>query len=167
MSRVWPDARIACFEPQDRARAHVERMAEADGNVQVHSVLLGAEERASVILHEGETASSVLTEHAEPSHFDTVEHPMTTVDQVVDADYDGRAPDLLKLDVQGYELEVLKGAERSLPRVQAVLAEANLLDIHVGVPLLADLVGGSTRAASWPSILRPYAPSPRRRAVAG
>ena len=138
---IWPDARIACFEPQDRARAHVERMAGGDGKVRVHAALLGAEERAAVVLHEGETASSVLVEHTEPSHFDTVEHPMTTVDRVVEVDYDGRPPNLLKLDVQGYELEVLKGAERSLPRVQAVLAEVNLLDIHIGVPLLADLVG--------------------------
>ena len=139
--RIWPSTRIACFEPQDRARAHVERMAEADGNVRVHAVLLGAEERAAVVLHEGETASSVLTEHAEPSHFDTVEHPMSTVDQTVAAAYDGRVPDLLKIDVQGYELEVLKGAEHSLSHMQAILAEVNLLDIHVGVPLLADLVG--------------------------
>lgn len=136
---VWPGARIACFEPQDRARAHVERMAVADGNVRVHSVLLGSEEQEAVVLHEGETASSVLAEHADPDHFAAVEHPMMTVDSVVEMDYDGRAPDLLKLDVQGYELEVLKGAGRSLSNVQALLAEVNLLDIHVGVPLLADL----------------------------
>lgn len=66
---------------------------------------------------------------------------MTAVDRVVEVDCDGRAPDPLKLDVQGYELGVLKGAAGSLPRVQAVLVEVNLLDIHVGVPLLADLVG--------------------------
>ena len=39
-------------------------------------------------------------------------------------------PDLLKIDVQGYELEVLKGAQFSLPRIKAILIELNLIDIH-------------------------------------
>ncbi|MEQ8958462.1 MAG: FkbM family methyltransferase, partial [Coleofasciculus sp. C2-GNP5-27] len=54
--------------------------------------------------------------------------------------FSDRSPDLLKLDVQGYELEVLKGAEKSLPEIQAILAEINLLDIHQNVPLLADMI---------------------------
>jgi hypothetical protein len=44
------------------------------------------------------------------------------------------------MDVQGYELEVLRGATRSLPNVQAVLAEINLLDIHRGVPLMHEMI---------------------------
>lgn len=54
--------------------------------------------------------------------------------------FSDRSPDLLKLDVQGYELEVLKGAEQSLPHIRVILAEVNLLDIHQNVPLLAEIV---------------------------
>jgi hypothetical protein len=50
-------------------------------------------------------------------------------------------PDLLKLDVQGYELWVLKGAEESLPGIRVILAEVNRLDIHKGVPLLHEMTG--------------------------
>ena len=89
--------------------------------------------------HEAETASSVLRETAGPAH-SVVDHPMRTVDDVVRRDYGGRPPDLLKLDVQGYELEVLKGATESLRGIGVVLAEVNLLDLWDGVPLYASLM---------------------------
>jgi hypothetical protein len=49
-------------------------------------------------------------------------------------------PDLLKLDVQGYELEVLKGAEKALRQMSAILIEVNFIDIHKGAPLIDELV---------------------------
>jgi len=133
---IWPDAMIACFEPQARARARLQ--AKADSKMQVFDVLLGSEEKDAVPLHEAETASSVLDEHVD--QHPTVPHPMRTVDSVVQVDFKGRCPELLKMDVQGYEMEVLKGAEQVLPKVQVILTEVNLLDLHIGVPLMADLM---------------------------
>jgi hypothetical protein len=46
----------------------------------------------------------------------------------------------MKLDVQGYELEVLKGGDKILPNTEAVILEVSLLDIHKNVPLLRDVV---------------------------
>ncbi len=65
---------------------------------------------------------------------------MRTIDQIVSEHFGDQGPEFLKLDVQGYELEVLKGAEKTLPQIQVILAEINLLDIHQNVPLLADVV---------------------------
>jgi len=65
---------------------------------------------------------------------------MQTLDKIVEENFHGNPPDLLKIDVQGYELEVLKGAEKSLSQIQVLLLEVNLLDIHQNVPLLAEVV---------------------------
>ena len=65
---------------------------------------------------------------------------MRTVDDVVATNYPDRGPDFLKFDVQGYELEILKGAEGTLAQIQVILMEVNLIDIHRGVPLLAEVV---------------------------
>lgn len=45
--------------------------------------------------------------------------------------------DILKLDIEGFELEALKGAERLLKeqRVRAILLEVNLIESYVGQPL--------------------------------
>jgi hypothetical protein len=92
-----------------------------------------------VVLHQAETASSVLVEQV-PQNFPVSLHSMRTVDEIVQEHFAGRSPDFLKLDVQGYELEVLKGAEHSLANIQAILAEVNLLDIHQHVPLLGEMM---------------------------
>jgi FkbM family methyltransferase len=137
--RHWPSATIACFEPLKHKVKEIEALASQDQGIVVFDCLLGAQQASNVALHESETASSVLSEHIDQK-FPVQHHEMFTVDQIVDEQFAGRAPDFLKLDVQGYELEVLKGAERSLTGVQALLAEVNLIDIHEGVPLIAEFV---------------------------
>jgi FkbM family methyltransferase len=138
-SVIWPKAGIACFEALQKRVDDLQALSAENANVSVYPVLLGATSQDAVILNESETASSILTEKV-PQQFAQNLHPMTTVDEIVSSRFDGKGPDLLKLDVQGYELEVLKGAENTLLQTKAILAEVNLLDIHENVPLLAELV---------------------------
>jgi FkbM family methyltransferase len=134
---VWPETRVSAFEVLDKQVRQLHRLKAAGVPVEVFACLLGAENRVGVTFHELETASSVLREHVHQLAA-TRQYPMRTVDAIVQQH--GNAPDLLKLDVQGYELEVLKGSERTLDQVTVILAELNLLDIHIGVPLLSDLI---------------------------
>ena len=137
--QIWANTKVACFEALGSKVEQLQQLANQNSAIAVFPVLLGAEPREKVPLHEAETASSVLVEHV-PQDFPVTWHPMHTVDQIVQDSFGGRSPELLKLDVQGYELEVLKGAEQSLSNIQVILAEVNLLDIHKGVPLLADVI---------------------------
>jgi FkbM family methyltransferase len=136
--RVWPRAKIACFEVLPHRVNELRSWCAQDGNAVVIETLLGAERKSAVPFHEMETASSVLEEHiaqTAPVRF----YPMQTIDEYVGT-IGTPAPDLLKIDVQGYELEVLKGARNSLPHISAVLAEVNLIDIHIGAPMLDEVV---------------------------
>jgi hypothetical protein len=47
---------------------------------------------------------------------------------------------LLKLDVQGFEIEVLKGAESVIPLVEYILAEAHFQEMYKGGPLFTHLL---------------------------
>ncbi len=47
--------------------------------------------------------------------------------------------DVLKLDVQGAELEVLQGAERLLPTVRLIEAEVSFNPMYLGQPLFGDI----------------------------
>ena len=62
-----------------------------------------------------------------------------------------RRVQLLKLDVQGYELEVLKGADGLLSAAEVVLLEASLIPVNKGCPLIADVIRFMDESAigSW------------------
>ena len=137
--QIWLNAKVTCFEALEHRVTQLQQMASGNSAIQVFPYLLGAEILDKVPLHQSETASSVLVEQI-PQNFPVTYHPMRTVDQIVQENFSDRAPDFLKLDVQGYELEVLKGAEKSLSQIQVILAEISLLDIHQNVPLLAEVI---------------------------
>jgi FkbM family methyltransferase len=63
---------------------------------------------------------------ATAQHVDSVEVEVVRLDQVV------AACDLLKLDIQGYELPALKGAEGLLPQVKLIYSEVQLYPIYQG-----------------------------------
>lgn len=50
------------------------------------------------------------------------------------------SPDFVKLDVQGYEIEVLKGADRILQSAEFVLLEVSIWQYNAGSPLLGTVV---------------------------
>ena len=139
---VWPEARIACFDPLRHGIARIEALKETFPTIECYRTLVGAEERTEVPLRVANASTSVLrSRDSDTLPVEIV--PQTTVDRAVERHYAGRAPDFLKIDVQGYELEVLKGAEGALAPggTQVILAEVNLLDLHEGVPLLDELAG--------------------------
>lgn len=135
--RIWPKVSITCFEPLAHKVQQLQAIASHLPAIQVVPGLLGASPAQNIPIHEMETASSILEEQLEQNAKISF-HTMRTVDQV--ASESGVIPDLLKLDVQGYELEVLRGAEQTLSHMQAILAEVNFLDIHRGVPLSAEII---------------------------
>jgi len=65
--------------------------------------------------------------------------PVITLDSVC-SDKGCSGPYLLKLDTQGTELEVLKGAEFILKETELVLVEVSLFEFYKGSPLLAEIV---------------------------
>jgi len=119
---------------------------EATGFEYVISVM-GARARwvdwiASDLAH---TGNSVLREQTR--HFAALPAarvPMRRVDDLLAAALGGGAPArgsvLLKLDVQGYEVQVLRGAAAALGAAELVLLEAGVLPYNAGAPLLAELL---------------------------
>jgi len=130
---VWPPAKIIMVEANPE-KAKLLRHDPSLKNVTVIESLLGPEDGAEVTFHVMESGSSVYEEHS-PVERKQVVLKQTTLDSVTAA---AGAAEFIKMDVQGYELEVLKGGARTLAAAQAVLIELSLIEINEGAPLLHD-----------------------------
>lgn len=140
---VFPEAQLLMVEAQPSHREVLSALCERAGSkLRFSSTLLGPpglESSDFVVLDDssGGTGSSVLPENSNvPRH--VVRLPMTTLDQLL-AHEAMPAPEFIKLDVQGYELEVLKGAKQALRTAEFVLLEVSLWPYNQGSPLLADV----------------------------
>jgi FkbM family methyltransferase len=49
-------------------------------------------------------------------------------------------PELVKIDVQGFEIEVLKGAERLLGQTELFIIESSLFKFYEPVPIISELI---------------------------
>lgn len=136
---IFPDAKVLMIEAQRPKETDLRRVCDQfSGEVAYRMSLLGANHQEHVPFYELETGSSILFEQSSIERT-KVDYEMRTLDDVaVEAGFD--KVDFLKLDVQGYELEVLKGADRTLRNVNVILMEVALLRVNKGAPLLNEVV---------------------------
>lgn len=143
---IYPHAEIHAFEPLPQHFAGFQKSAAGITGVRLHEVALGAE-GACVTMHVNSFSdtSSVLDLTAlgrdewDQSTIDEVPLTLRGLDEFV-AEHHIKLPDLVKLDVQGFELEVLKGAERTLAHAKAVIAEVSFKEYYRGQCRFDELV---------------------------
>jgi FkbM family methyltransferase len=143
---LYPDAAVEAFEPLEAHLAGFRRWTGPWQDVRLHRLALGPRDGTVAIeVADFSDASSVLPLTEEGRRTFNVapagrrEVPMATLDGLVAAGA-ARAPDLIKLDVQGYELEALRGAGRSLGTARAVICEVSFRRFYEGQALFPDVL---------------------------
>ena len=131
---IWPAAEVLAIEPRPEALAQCQRRYESNKRVRAVAAILAERSGTPLTLKCAETASSVLDEHL-PLDVPTLTAESVALDDLLAEQGLSARNALLKIDVQGAELSVLRGAERAVSQCRAVLVEMSLLDIHRGVPL--------------------------------
>lgn len=131
-----PNAQIHAFEPLLKHSNVFAENTSGVENISFHQVALGAENVTSTIrVTNFSDASSMLNStKINQSQFGIREMEQLTVQMRRLDDYRSERqlpyPDLMKLDVQGYELEVLKGAAECLRTVKAVIIEVSFIEYY-------------------------------------
>lgn len=161
---IHPAASVLMIEAQKSKEDILSHIAKKYNNVNYHIGLLGAERGRAVTFHINATVSSVLEEY-KSNDFATESRREETLDDLVESVYGHHAADLLKLDVQGYELEILRGAPKLLDHLQFILCEVSLLEINKGCPLMTDVVGFMDAAGFIPYDICSFIRRPLDRAL--
>jgi FkbM family methyltransferase len=165
---IFPLAVVEAFEPLEDQRPGFTKWTAKLADVHLHQVALGPRDGTVTLeVTDFADATSVLALSAEGRRTFNVspsgrrEVPMATLDGLV-ASGKVRPADLIKLDIQGYELEALRGAEQCLGLARAVICEVSFRPFYEGQVLfgeiLAHLGGRGFRLHAFGQSLDPGAP---------
>jgi len=139
--QIFPDTMILMIEPQASQTEALKKLCQIHNpTVVLETKLLGALDGQEVEFTEMETGSSVFEESNSSVSKNKVTKQLTTLDSLIQQNYGWNKIDFLKIDVQGYELEVLAGALKYLSNCEFVLMEASLIPVNKGCPLIADVI---------------------------
>jgi FkbM family methyltransferase len=137
---AFPRARLFAFEPYAACCDELARKFGTNANVTVHNLALGAARCTTELnLYSGNRMNSLLSFDDDPANpmsksFTHTGTAKVSVEALDDYCVEQNIPriDLLKVDTQGYDLQVLKGATKLLAarRIKTVLLEVNFVPMY-------------------------------------
>jgi FkbM family methyltransferase len=141
--QIFPDASILMIEAQPKLKPILEAIAAAHAEkIHFRPALLGAERRDEVEFYQMDipiTTGSSLYEEQTTHPRSVLRLPMVRLDDLV-AELSVGQFQMIKLDVQGAELDVLRGATSTLADVEVLIMEMSLVQYNKGAPLFAETV---------------------------
>ncbi|MEV6617337.1 FkbM family methyltransferase [Streptomyces sp. NPDC051051] len=149
LRRLGYTGRIVSFEPTSETFARLEKAAAQDPDWHVYRCGLGREETTAEIHTGWKTMNSLLG----PSDYgrdrysrfdtsDTEEIRVRRLDEVMDEAMEGLADPrpYLKMDTQGYDLEVFAGAGKRIEEFVGMQSEVAVLRLYEGSPGMGEAV---------------------------
>jgi len=145
---LYPSAIIHAFEPQPESFQQLNNRFSNSGNIYCHNMALAEKSELKKFYKTNEEASSSLLPSVQSGSFvdrhtiiaETYEVRSATLDDYC-LDKGIEYIDILKMDVQGAELQVLKGGEKLLKenRINLIYAEVWFTEAYAGQPFYEDI----------------------------
>jgi FkbM family methyltransferase len=139
---IFPEAAFLLIEPQAEMRQDLDTLCAKHPDIQWVEVGVGAQ--AGVLtqtIWEDLVGSSFLPAQRESFLKSGKQRQVQiiTLDHLLQS-RELKAPDLVKIDVQGFELEVLRGAETLFGKTEVFILETSLYRFMEGQPLLREVI---------------------------
>lgn len=143
---IFPNSKIECFEPVEHHIGQLKNTLKHIDNFSVHHTALGTKiGNTNIHITNSSDSSSImnLTE-LQNKVFGVFEERLETVEINKLDDFVEKnnllSPDLMKLDVQGYELEVLKSGIVCMNACKFIILEVSFLEFYKGQPLFEEVI---------------------------
>jgi FkbM family methyltransferase len=139
IARFYPHTPILMIEAQAEKKSQLETVCAQQPNANFELCLLGDKEGEEAVFNVMESGSSLYSERSNTSRIQRtlIKH---TLDNVLKQYPQLTAPLLIKLDVQGAELDVLAGGSGALTLAEVVQIEVALMNYNEGAPDLTAVV---------------------------
>jgi len=127
---VFPDARSVMIEPQEEMEPFLRTLCESDSRCRFFRCGAGPQEGEMVLTLWEDTYGSSFTVPKDEKLLKEGKQrvtPIRTLDNIFCELGGSFVPDVVKVDVQGFELEVLKGGESLFGRTEVFILETTLL----------------------------------------
>lgn len=139
---IFPNSSIYLIEPQVELKDKLEEFCKEYANA--HYFLAGAgskKETLTLTIWDDLAGSSLLPTPNEDlkQNGKQREIEIITIDDLMDS-AKIEMPDLIKLDVQGFELEALKGANKTFGNTEAYIMEVSLFPFSDNMPVITDVI---------------------------
>lgn len=140
-----PDATVHAFEPTPIYQEGYLNSTKGVKEVFLHKVAAGSENKQAVFNFSGHSSSflnvseNLLRMFPNEKKTGEISVQMVKLDDYV-MQHNLPLPDLMKLDVEGYELEVLRNALTCMKHCRYIILEVSFIERHIGQPLFQDVV---------------------------
>lgn len=136
---LFPDAHCLLLEPQAEMKIELEALCHKSNKIKWIMAGVGAENGSLALSIWADVNGSSFIQGAKDHAVETRTLPIYTLDEL----YKNEAPPkptIVKIDVQGFELEVLKGAKTLMGQTEVFILEASLYPFLAGVPMVHELM---------------------------
>ena len=135
---IFPESKVIMLEPQNEMVPFLERLCHQNSDIEFVHAGAGKEKGELVQTIWSDLAgSSFLVPVSDKETREQRKTPIITIDSLLSERKDF-SPDLVKLDIQGFELEALRGATSIFGRTELFILETSLYDFMPNMPTTID-----------------------------
>ena len=140
---IFPDASLIMIEPQDEMQPYLSKLCSSVAGC--HYVKAGAAREAGELVQTiwPDLSGSSFVPEVDSSQLRSGKQrktPVVTIDSLLCETYPEFVPDLIKLDIQGFELEALSGANTTFGRTEVFIVETSLFGFLERQPITREVI---------------------------
>jgi FkbM family methyltransferase len=128
--KYFPDAYYTLLEPQEWLKPSLQDLLDANDKIRFNAVGAGAQSGSFnfTIVHRDDSCSFRYSEEeAKEKGYKQVEIPIVTLNELIEGS-NLPIPDIVKIDAEGLDIDVLKGADSLFGKTEVFMVEAGVFN---------------------------------------